>query len=59
LTLVACIFVKYDFPAKWMQLNAWLIKTFDDIFNNLHNLTEEVVPKINRFLGFYIDIMKE
>ena len=29
LTLVACLFVKYDFPAKWLQLNQWLLMMFD------------------------------
>jgi len=38
LTLVACIFVKYDFPAKWMQLNTWLLQTYDHLFQNINNL---------------------
>jgi hypothetical protein len=29
LALVVTIFIKYDFPAQWMQLNQWLIKFFD------------------------------
>ena len=42
-----------------MQLNTWLLKTFDEIYSNIMSLSEDVVPKINRFLGFYLDVMKE
>lgn len=38
LTLVACIFVKQDFPSSWPQLNQWLLQTFDDLFNNINSL---------------------
>jgi len=29
LTLVAAIFVNYDFPGNWTQLNLWLLQMFD------------------------------
>ena len=53
LTLVACIFVKQDFPSSWPQLNQWLLSTFDDLFNNINSLQTEDAPKIMRFLNFY------
>jgi hypothetical protein len=31
LTLVAAIFIKFDFPAQWPQLNQWLLKTFEQL----------------------------
>ena len=38
LTLVACIFVKQDFPSNWPQLNQWLLTTFDQLFANINSL---------------------
>ena len=32
LTLVACIFVKQDFPAQWPQMNHYLLSTFESLF---------------------------
>lgn len=59
LTLVACIFVKQDFPSSWPQLNQWLLQTFDDLFNNINSLQTEDAPKIQRFLSFYFQVLKE
>ena len=38
LTLVVTIFVKYDFPVAWPQMNQWLIKSIDTIHANMQNL---------------------
>ncbi len=59
LTLIVCLFAKYDFPAKWPQLNQFGLATFEQLFQNLLHLSEEDIPKVNRFLGFYIEVMKE
>jgi len=32
LTLVAGIFVHYDFPANWTELNQWLLTMFDALY---------------------------
>jgi predicted glycosyl hydrolase (DUF1957 family) len=57
--LVACIFVKYDFPAKWIPLNQWLLSTFEALYQRLNNLSIEEVPTIKRFLMFFLEVMKE
>jgi hypothetical protein len=57
LTLVAAIFVTYDFPANWTQLNAWLLQSFDQLFQNLGQLQLDQVPRIQRFLAFYLEVM--
>lgn len=56
---MACIFVKQDFPSAWPQLNHWLLRTFDDLFNNLSGLQADDAPKIQRFLSFYFQVLKE
>lgn len=59
LTLVACIFVKQDFPSNWPQLNNWLLQTFESLFTNINSLSIEDTPKIQRFLEFYFQVLKE
>jgi hypothetical protein len=41
LTLVACLFVKYDFPAKWLQLNQWLLMMFEQLYLSLNTMQME------------------
>ena len=38
LTLVVTIFVKYDFPVAWPQMNQWLIKSMEGLYNNMQSL---------------------
>jgi hypothetical protein len=38
LTLVVAIFLKIDFPAKWPQMNDYLLGTMHDLLGNLQNL---------------------
>ena len=59
LTLVVTIFVKYDFPVAWPQMNQWLIKSLDTLHTNMQNLQIEDAPRIQRFLGFYLEVLKE
>ena len=59
LILVTCIFVKQDFPSNWPQLNNWLLSTFDDLFNNINSLSTDDTPKIQSFLNFYFQVLKE
>lgn len=35
LTLVVTIFVKYDFPVAWPQMNLWLNKSMDALHANM------------------------
>lgn len=51
--------MKQDFPSNWPQLNAWLLQTFDDLFTNINSLRTEDTPKIQRFLSFYFQVLKE
>jgi hypothetical protein len=57
LTLVAGIFVHYDFPANWTELNQWLLTMFDALYQSLNTLSIEQVPQIKRFLNFYLEVM--
>ena len=57
--MVACIFVKQDFPSNWPQLNNWLLQTFESLFTNINSLSIEDTPKIQRFLEFYFQVLKE
>jgi hypothetical protein len=59
LTLVVCIIVKYDFPANWVALNNWLLFMFDNLYQNISSVSVDQIPKIKRFLGLYLQIMKE
>lgn len=59
LTLVVTIFVKYDFPVAWPQMNLWLIKSMDALHANMQNLQLEDAPRVQRFLGFYFEMLKE
>jgi len=38
LTLVIAIFWKLDFPAKWPEMNEYLLGTMKDLLGNLENL---------------------
>lgn len=38
LTLVANIFIKYDFPANWVEMNTWLLKNLEKLYHNMQNL---------------------
>lgn len=38
LTLVANIFIKYDFPANWAEMNTWLLKSLDELYLNMQSL---------------------
>lgn len=46
LTLVANIFIKYDFPASWAEMNTWLLKSLEELFQNMHNLQLTHVPHV-------------
>lgn len=59
LALVVAIFIKYDFPAQWPQLNTWLLKFFEQLHNGLQTLQSSDVPRLERFLGFYLEVLKE
>lgn len=59
LTLVATTFVKFDFPAQWTQMNQWLLKTMDNLFESMQQLSIDDAPRVLRFLGFYHEVMKE
>ena len=59
MTLVVTIFVKYDFPVAWPQMNQWLIKSLDTLYATMQNLQFEDVPRVQRFLGFYLEVLKE
>jgi hypothetical protein len=59
LTLVVTIFIKYDFPAQWVQMNQWLLKSLDQLYGSMHGLSLEDAPRVQRFLGFYLEVMKE
>ena len=59
LTLVVTIFVKYDFPAMWPEMNSWLLKTFEELYQGMNSLSIEDAPKILRFLGFYTEVLQE
>jgi len=59
LTLVVTIFVKYDFPVAWPQMNQWLTKSLEALHANMQNLQLEDAPRIQRFLGFYLEVLKE
>lgn len=38
LSLLATLFVKYDFPAQWTEMNSWLLKTFDQLYAGMNAL---------------------
>ena len=38
LTLVGNIFIKYDFPANWVEMNTWLLKNLEKLYHNMQNL---------------------
>lgn len=38
LTLIVAIFLKLDFPAKWPEMNEYLLGTMKDLLGNLDNL---------------------
>ena len=46
LTLIVTIFVKYDFPVAWPQMNQWLIKSLDTLHQNMQNLQLEDAPRV-------------
>lgn len=59
LTLVVTIFVKYDFPAQWPQMNQWLLRSLEQLYTNMQSLQLEDAPRVQRFLGFYFEVLKE
>lgn len=40
-------------------MNQWLLKNLEQLFNNMHSLNMEDVPFVQRFLGFYHEVLKE
>mgnify|MGYP001004414882 CR=1 FL=1 len=40
-------------------MNNWLLKNLLQLFNSLNNLSVDDAPRIQRFLGFYHEVLKE
>lgn len=35
LTLVVTLFIKYDFPANWNEINQWILGTLEELFTGM------------------------
>lgn len=56
---MATTFIKFDFPAQWTQMNQWLLKSLESLYESMTQLSLDDAPKVLRFLGFYHEVLKE